>query len=104
VNLFDDVTLRTDPENVDFGLLVHETGGHGIRYNLEKPNNINRDVFNEKLKREGFKLGEFPEIKNLKGEEVFNPEEINLLQEAYPQVRRIAHKGHELNEQGAVNT
>jgi hypothetical protein len=40
---FDDVTLRTDPENVDFGLLVHETGGHGIRYNLGKLSKANRD-------------------------------------------------------------
>jgi len=29
-----EVTLRGPLENQDFGLVVHEAGGHGIRYNM----------------------------------------------------------------------
>jgi hypothetical protein len=102
---FDDVTVRGNPANADFGLLVHEIGGHGIRYNLGKPSIVSRDRFNTATKNAGFKLGEFPNVASIGRDEVFNPEEISLLQEAYPQIQRAsAAKGHELHEQGAVNT
>lgn len=116
-----DITLRGPLENQDFGLVIHETGGHGIRYNMQsdyKP--VSRQAINEYLADPDNPAKQEPLLKGHFGNEVFNEFEINTLADSYPEIasyfnnfinrlsgkklspealaKRIRH------EQGAVNT
>jgi len=43
-------TLRGPLEDQDFGLVIHETGGHGIRHNLQSDYRpVNRELINKYL-------------------------------------------------------
>ena len=116
-----EVTLRGPLENQDFGLAIHETGGHGIRYNMQsdyKP--VSREVINKYLVNPEDPTIQETLLNSHFGREVFNDFEVNTLGDAYPEIagyfenftNRLSGQKLSpealakriLDEQGAVNT
>jgi hypothetical protein len=108
--LFDDVTFRSSPDNVDFGLLLHEVGGHGIRSNLNIGSSIPKSAFNDFLRKNNYVIGDknLPYIRPVNREGVFNDAERELLSDTYPYIAEypslVSHPEKVIQEQGAVNT
>ena len=115
------VTLRGPLENQDYGLVIHEAGGHGIRYNMQsnyKP--VTREQVNTYLADPENPVTQEPLLKAHIGNEVFNEFESNTLNDAYPEVTNYFNNftnrlsGQKLSdsakanrikhEQGAINT
>ena len=107
-----DVTLRGSIENNDFGVLAHEAGGHGFRYNLQsdyKPTTrkfLNEFIENGSKADPNSALGKELSKTHL-GTQSYTTKEISALEEAYPWVNnyKTTQTGFEpLHEQGAINT
>ena len=110
-----DVTLRGPLEKQDFGLVIHEAGGHGLRYNMQ-PNYVptKREYLNEYIITKGQNMSDEAADALLKvhtGDQVFTPIEVQKLKESYPWVktyfeRNPASKSGDtvLRESGSVNT
>lgn len=107
-----DVTIRGPLQNQDYGLLLHEIGGHGLRYNLQSDY---RPTTRYYLNQYVAGNGNDPEIaKELlqvhTGTQPYTQVETKALQEGYPylstyfQLNPTKDPNKILNESGAVNT
>jgi hypothetical protein len=86
--LFHDATLRGPIENQDYGLLLHEVGGHGIRYGFNRLGVGIRQKFNSTLTKLGEKIGEDFSTPINKVPLKVNEQEMSIVKDVYPQVSR----------------
>ena len=110
-----DVTIRGPLEKQDFGLTIHEAGGHGLRYNMQ-PDYVptKREYLNEYIITGGKNMSDEAANALLKmhtGDQVYNAIEAQKLRESYPWIktyfeRNPAKKSGDavLRESGSVNT
>lgn len=97
-------------KNNDFGLIIHETGGHGLRRSLDpKQKLLSREDFAAYLR--GDRSDDLVDrlLSSHAGREIFNQKETELLSKGYPWVKKYyelhpEYKAPMIDEQGAINT
>ena len=110
-----DVTIRGPLEKQDFGLTIHEAGGHGLRYNMQ-PDYIptKREYLNEYIMTGGKDMSDKATNALLKmhtGDQIYNVIEAQKLRESYPWIKTYFERNPVkksgdvvLRESGSVNT
>ena len=110
-----DVTIRGPLEKQDFGLTIHEAGGHGLRYNMQPDYApIKRDYLNEYIITGGKDMSDEAANALLKvhtGDQIYNAIEVQKLRESYPWIKTYFERNPVkksgdvvLRESGSVNT
>ena len=110
-----DITIRGPLEKQDFGLTIHEAGGHGLRYNMQSDYvPIKREYLNEYIITGGKDMSDKTANALLKmhtGDQVYNTVEAQKLRESYPWIKTYFEKNPTkksgdavLRESGSVNT
>ena len=110
-----DITIRGPLEKQDFGLTIHEAGGHGLRYNMQ-PDYVptKREYLNEYIITGGKDMSDETANALLKvhtGDQIYNVIEAQKLRESYPWIKTYFERNPVkksgdvvLRESGSINT